>query len=108
VTALGQAGVSAALAGEIAQPFFAGKGSLVAINQAPPAVQVFEFAGRAMTAAAAAMISPDGRFIGNTHPDWVATPHFYKTTEVIVLYVGDDLTVLRGLESVVGRQFAGG
>ena len=39
--------------------------------------------------------------------NWVATPHFYKTGKLIVLYVGDNMTVISTLETVLGPQFAG-
>ena len=38
---------------------------------------------------------------------WVATPHFYKASGLIVLYVGDNTAVIDVLEAALGPQFAG-
>lgn len=38
----------------------------------------------------------------------MATPHFYRSGNVIALYVGDDAATLAALERALGPQFAGG
>jgi hypothetical protein len=38
---------------------------------------------------------------------WMATPHFYKTGRILVLYVGDDQKVIDVLTGALGPQFAG-
>jgi hypothetical protein len=39
------------------------------------------------------------------HP--VLPPHFYKASNLIVLYAGDNQAVIDVLETVLGLQFAG-
>ena len=92
-------------AGDISQPFFSVKGLVITVNNSD--VQVFEYADAATADTEAALVSPDGSSIGTTMVSWVATPHFYKTGKLIVLYVGDDTAVLNVLEDVLGSQFAG-
>jgi hypothetical protein len=55
----------------------------------------------------AAQVAPDGGSIGTSMVTWVATPHFYKTGRILVLYVGDDQAILDLLEGALGPQFAG-
>ncbi|MBO1265472.1 hypothetical protein J3A84_10555 [Proteiniclasticum sp. SCR006] len=38
---------------------------------------------------------------------WVSYPHFYKTDNIIILYVGEDETMIHALEDILGDQFAG-
>jgi len=58
-------------------------------------------AGAAQAAAAAIPPSAD---TGLT--DWVAAPHFFRCTRVIVLYLGDDQDVLARLAATCGPPFA--
>ena len=73
--------------------------------------QVFQYEDAAAADTEAALISPDGFSInknGQTcHISWVAPPHFYKASNLIVLYVGDNQAVIDVLETVLGPQFAG-
>lgn len=81
--------------------------------------QVAAYAYRTTLAAQldAARVSSDGStfhtgygpFGGNALTiDWIAPPHHYLRGRVIVTYVGDDVTIMRLLASVLGPQFAGG
>jgi len=99
------AGADVQPAGDISQPFFLVKGLAITVNGGN--VQVFEYADADAADAETALISPDGSSIGTTMVSWVAAPHFYRIGKLIVLYVGDDETVLSVLESVLGQQFAG-
>lgn len=56
----------------------------------------------------AGLVSPGGGSIGTTMFTWIDTPHFYHRANLIVVYVGSDPATLSALESVLGRQFAGG
>ena len=38
---------------------------------------------------------------------WVSYPHFFKTENLIVLYVGEDEEILHALEDILGEPFAG-
>ena len=64
----------------------------------------------------AGYVSPDGYNItvplgGNrsksVHSDWLAQPHYYKKGRLIVLYVGDDPSLVQELQSILGPEFAG-
>jgi len=39
--------------------------------------------------------------------EWISYPHFYKTQNMIVLYVGENPEIVNTLEKIVGPQFAG-
>ncbi len=99
------AGATVEPAGDISQPFFSVKGNAITVNGEN--VQVFEYADAATADTEAALVSPDGSSIGTTMVSWVAPPHFYKTSKLIVLYVGDNTAVINVLEDVLGSQFAG-
>ncbi len=100
------AGATVSPSGEITQPFFTVKGQVIKVNGYD--VQVFEYATVEAADAEATQVSPDGTSIGTSIVLWVATPHFYKRGQVIVLYVGDDTDVIKPLKAVLGEQFAGG
>jgi hypothetical protein len=72
------------------------------------AVQVNQYAKASKLDREASRVSSNGMTIGTSKPSWLSTPHFYKTDKLIVLYVGDDQTILRILQSALGKQFAGG
>lgn len=40
--------------------------------------------------------------------DWTDTPDFFKGDALIILYVGNEESVLQTLENLLGPQFAGG
>jgi hypothetical protein len=70
-------------------------------------VQVFEYESVKALQADADQVAPDGGSIGTTMITWVASPHFFRSGRVLVLYVGDDGAVLERLQDVLGEQFAG-
>jgi len=81
-------------------------------------VQVWEYEDAAAADTEAALISPDGSSIKITINndeqifkicayDWIASSHFYKASNLIVLYVGENHAVRDVLETVLGPQFAG-
>lgn len=39
--------------------------------------------------------------------EWVSYPHFFKSQNMIVLYVGENSEIVNVLEKLVGPQFAG-
>jgi len=91
---------------KVRQPFFSVSGRIMKVNNQP--IQVFEYSNSATTESQAKLVNPDGKTIGNSKPSWMSTPHFFKSQKLIVLYVGDDQTVLRALQAELGNQFAGG
>jgi hypothetical protein len=104
-SSLRAAGVSVEMGDEITQPFFAVKGKIVKLNGND--VQVFEYADANKASADAALVARDGSSIGTGMPNWISAPHFFKKDNLIVLYVGDNKTVLDVLTQVLGVQFAG-
>ncbi len=99
------AGATVEPAGEILQPFFSVEGNAITVDGEN--VQVFEYADAPTADAEAGLVSPDGSSIGTSMVSWVATPHFYKTGKLIVLYVGDNTDVISILGDLLGPQFAG-
>lgn len=92
--------------GTVSQPFFTPEGQIIAVNGQD--VQVFEYDSEAAANAEADLVSPDGSSVGTSMMSWMATPHFYKSGKLIVLYVGDQAATIELLEEVLGAQFAGG
>lgn len=105
IDTLRAAGVRVEPDGEVDQPFFAVKGMMIKVRGED--VQVFQYSNAAATDAQAALVSLNGSAVGTTKVHWVGPPHFYKKGKVLVLYVGDNDKVLKALEAVLGRQFAG-
>jgi hypothetical protein len=91
---------------KVSQPFFSSTGRIININN--EAIQVFQYTRAATAEDEAKRVSPDGMSIGTNKPSWMAPPHFFKSGKLIVLYVGNDPTVLKVLQTAIGNQFAGG
>ena len=79
-------------------------------------VQVYEFPDERAADSEARYVSPDGYNITvpldgdrskTVHSDWLALPHYYKKGRVIVLYVGDDPSLVELLQGMLGPEFAG-
>jgi folylpolyglutamate synthase/dihydropteroate synthase len=87
------------------QPFFSISGKMIKVHGED--VQVFQFANAAAADAEAAPISHDGMEVGTSKIHWIGSPHFFKKAQLLVLYVGGNPKVLKTLESLLGRQFAG-
>ena len=86
--------------------FFSVTGQVLSVNDND--VQAFEYADAQLAEAEAAMIASDGSSVGTSMMMWVATPHFYQSGRVIVLYVGDDADALAVLEAALGSPIAEG
>ncbi|MGI9067981.1 MAG: hypothetical protein ACR2HX_16465 [Pyrinomonadaceae bacterium] len=100
-------GATVALTKEkVRQPFFSMAGRIININGEP--VQAFEYATPSAAAADASRVSDDGNTIGTSKPTWMATPHFFKSGKVMVLYLGRNQTIVDLLRTVLSNQFAGG
>ena len=102
--------------GVIQQPCFSVDGKAITVNGSY--VQVFEYEDAAAADTEAALISPHGFSINKTSDNngqigqicfisWIAPPHFYKASNLIVLYVGENQAVIDVLETVLGLKFAG-
>ena len=90
----------------VSQPFFSPAARVINIDG--EALQVFEYATTSAANAAASKVSADGTTIGTTQPSWMATPHFFRSGKLIVLYVGGNQTIVALLHRTLGNQFAGG
>ena len=99
------AGASVVPVGQVTQPFFSVSGQTITVNGAQ--VQVYEYANEDDANSEAARISPDGSKVGNTIVDWTASPHFYKKSKIIVLYIGTNTSIMHILETTLGSPFAG-
>lgn len=99
------AGVSVEPEGEVDQPFFSVKGTVIKVRGED--VQVFQYSDAAAADTQAALVSLDGSAVGTTKLHWVGSPHFYRKGKLLVLYVGDNDQVLKALQAVLGRQVAG-
>lgn len=105
INALRAAGVSAEPGAHAEQPFLSVEGKMIKIGDQD--VQVFQYSEAAQANAQAALVSPDGGAVGTNKIRWIGSPHFYKKGKLLVLYLGDDAKVLKALDAVLGRQFAG-
>jgi hypothetical protein len=99
------AGLNAEPGAEAEQPFLSVEGKMIKIGDED--VQVFQYSEAAQADAQAALVSPDGGTVGTNKIRWIGSPHFYKKGKLLVLYLGDDARVLKALDAVLGRQFAG-
>lgn len=106
VASLRAQGARIALTNEkVSQPFFSRAGRVMTVNG--EGVQVFEYSHALAADKEAKLVSSDGMRIGTTKPSWMAPPHFFQSGRLIVLYVGNEQTIVRILEGAIGRQFAG-
>lgn len=105
VGALTAAGATIEMREPVEQAFFTERGQILEVNGAD--VQVFEYETAQAMEADAALVEPDGGSIGTSMVTWMATPHFFKSGRILVLYVGDDQAVVDLLEGALGPQFAG-
>lgn len=98
-------GASVEPQGEVDQPFLSVEGRMLKVHGED--VQVFQYPHAAAADAQAALVAPNGLSVGTSKVHWVGPPHFFKKGKLLVLYVGDNGKVLKALEIVLGRPFAG-
>jgi hypothetical protein len=106
VAALEEAGATVEEAGRVEPAFFDVDARLIRVNGQD--VQVFEFPDEASRQTASDTIDPSAALIGGTVPEWLDVPHFWASGRVIVLYVGQDQTVIDQLTRVLGPPVATG
>ena len=74
-------------------------------------VLVMDYGDAVALEAEAAGVSPSGSSVATQGKAsmifWVDPPHFFTSETAIVLYVGENSTVIEALTSVLGPQFAG-
>lgn len=93
-------------AGQVDQPFFDVDARMIQVDG--QTVEVFEFPDEAARETAAGTIEPNASMIGSMIPEWVDVPYFWAEGRLIVLYVGQDQTVIDRLTSVLGQPIATG
>ena len=101
---LRSSGLKVESAGEIEQPFFTPKARVIRIGTTGEA-QVYEYPSEQAAEADAAKVKPDGS-IGGSMPHWIAPPHFFRRSNLLVLYLGSDENTLASLRSFLGNEFA--
>ncbi len=102
---LQEAGATVETGDSINQEFFTPEAHTVKLNGAD--LQVFEYKNAQAMEKEASQVAPDGGSVGTSMMTWIDTPHFYKAGRIIVLYLGNDPTVLDLLNKSLGPQFAG-
>ena len=113
---LRDSGASVVEKGELGWSFFCDgpEGRGVAVNESN--IDAYEYTSAEAMEAEASFVSPDGYGINKNwgdgmsciqHVGWMAPPHFYKSGRIIVLYIGEDDSIMSLLKNGLGRQFAG-
>jgi hypothetical protein len=111
---LRDSGASIAEEGEIQEPFFDVAGRRVTVDEST--IEVYEYASAEAMESEASCVSSDGFSIRKEKEgdiwevccvDWIAPPHFYKAGRIIVIYVGDNNSIINLLKNALGKQFAG-
>ncbi|GAE35158.1 hypothetical protein [Halalkalibacter akibai] len=70
-------------------------------------IHIFEFRDPIEMENESLFVSKDGFRIGHSFYSWVSQPHFYKKGNIIVLYVGENKEIIRCLDKLLGKPFAG-
>ena len=89
----------------ISQPFFEPRGQVIKVDGYD--VQVFVYTSEEDASSVAKTIGSDGSSVGTTMISWVEAPHFFKSGNLIVLYVREVDDVVEALQAVLGSQIAG-
>jgi hypothetical protein len=89
----------------LSQPFFSVKGQATTVDT--ETIQIYEYADAQSMEADASKVSHDGGSVGTSMMSWVGPPHFFKKGRILVLYIGQEKTLLQELTSLLGSQFAG-
>lgn len=91
--------------GTVSHPFFPVEGTRFSVIGRD--METFEFESKEEADKAAASISPDGMTIDGKPAGWKASPHFFRSDKVLVVYIGDEPEMKASIERALGRQFAG-
>ena len=100
------AGLEVSAGGDVSQSYFSVAGKVLYINGEE--LQVYEYPTPESAEAEAGSVSADGSTVGTAMVDWISTPHFFRSGNLIVVYVGENQSVIQALQSLLGTQFAGG
>jgi hypothetical protein len=105
LAALQESNATAEIVDSVIQDFFSPEGNIIRVNGVD--IQVFEYETSEAMEQEADQVAPDGDSVGTSMMMWMDAPHFYKTGQIIVLYIGSDEDTLNLLRKVIGDQFAG-
>lgn len=83
------------------------KGNLTRIDINGDTIGIYEYKSSEEMEQDAKTISADGSMIGNTIYEWKAKPHFYKSGNIIVSYIGDNKEIIEKIKKFMGQQFVG-
>lgn len=104
-------GVTVEVSGAAQQPFLATGGTRLRLSDgglaSPAMIESYEYDKAATAVDDAGKIDSDGN-PKMYRITWTGPPHFYRSEQLLVLYVGADATVTNLLASLLGAQFAGG
>lgn len=74
-------------------------------------LEVFRFSSSRAARTAAARVRPDGYTIvtdgKSLAVDWAEPPHWFRSGDEVVLYLGTSPRLLEALDAIAGPQFAG-
>ena len=70
-------------------------------------ISIYEYRSNEIMENFASKINSDGSQIGDALVDWIGPPHFYKKGNILVQYVGENKEIIKVLEKILGKQFAG-
>ena len=108
--ALRATGAVVSPAGDVSLAFLHTRGTILRVGD--QSIQVYQYDADEDARTDAARFSRDGAWvssdIGATLINWFATPHLYRMSSLIAVYVGDQDALLTLLETVLGTPFAGG
>ena len=100
------AGLGVSAGGDVSQALFSVAGKALVLTGEE--LQVYEYPAPEAAEADAGSVAADGSSVGTAMVDWISTPHFFRSGNLIVVYVGENQSVLQALQSLLGAQFAGG
>jgi hypothetical protein len=86
-------------------PFFSVNAQRLIVNGQN--VHVFEYTDASAAQNDVNRVAPSGSSVGSTQITWIDRPRFYRSSQLIVLYVGSDASVATHLEAILGAPFAG-
>lgn len=100
VSRLQNLGANVQLTGQVTQPFLPVAGQGVRVNGED--LQVFEFQDEAQRQTTQMLIEQNGTAVRNAMPAWVEAPTFWGVDRTLVLYLGQNQTTIRMLNTQLG------
>ena len=105
IDALRASGLNVNPVAKVQQPVFSGSGETVQVNN--ETIQVYEYPDGKAAQDDAAKVQPNGTVPG-VSVNWPGSPHYYRKERIVVIYPGNDQTVLTALEDALGKPFVVG